>query len=264
MVNSFFLRESVLLAVLPLISFVGALMFEVGYAGEFGYSYSFISIDLKTMVVSLACSVLLLIPVILFSIGVFRVMSDESKEVRVLGLEFFLPVMALIGVCVTGFHSEVFIIAFISSFIFAVSKYAFILLKGLKYGLSGTLSRAAELEGLTERSIVREILKKLDLGNKWIFHILLAVVLVVIALMVHGAGQGFAQFRSDYQTVSIDQREYAILSAYGDLIVLGGVYDDQFNGAISIVPRNSEKLTELRNAYLPNFLPGLCKIGKCN
>lgn len=262
--NSFFLRESVLLAVLPLVSFVGALLFEVGYAGEFGYSYSFISIDLKAMVVSLACSVVILIPVLLFSVGVFRIMSDTSKEVRVLGLEFFLPVIALIGVCITGFSSRMFILFFLSSLTFAVSKYAFIILKGLKYGLKGSLSRAAESEGLTDRSIVREGLAKLDLGNKWIFHILLAVVLVLLAFMVRGAGQGFAQWRSDYQTVNMNGGEYAILSAYGDLVVLGGIYDEQFNGVISIVPRNSEKLVELRNAYLPSYLPGICAIGKCN
>lgn len=264
MVNSFFLRESVLLAVLPLVSFVGALLFEVGYAGEFGYSYSFISIDLKTMIVSIACSVVVLIPVFLFSIGVLRVLSDTSKEVRVLGLEFFLPVIALIGVCVTGFSSRVFIIFLISSLTFAISKYAFIILKGFKYGLKGALSRAAESEGLTDRAIVREGLRKLNLENKWIFHILLAMVLILLVFMVRGVGQGFAKWRSDYQTVNMNGGEYAILSAYGDLVVLGGVYDEQFNGVISIVPRNSERLAELRSAYLPSFLPGLCAIGKCD
>lgn len=257
-----FVREGVVIAVLPVLSFMGALMFELGYAGEFGYSYSFITIDLKVMVVSLAVTIAVLIPIVAMSLGLLRVMVASSKEIRLLGLEFVLPVIAIVGFCISGFSSSLFFIFFVSSFSFAVSKYSFILLKGLRYGFKQSLSKAAVSEGLTDTAVLRAQLGRIAFRKPFVILPVAAVVLILLAFMVRGVGQGFAHWKNDYQSVQLDGVEYAVLSAYDDLIILGGITEEQFNGVLAVYPKNSEKLANLRSAYLPDFLPAICSIGK--
>lgn len=255
--KEFLTKEAVLLALLPVISFIWALLFEIGYADSFGYSYSFIAIDLKLMIVSLAASAAVLMPMAAFYVLFIRLACSDSKSDRLLALELIIPVVILIPCCIAGFGNKILNILLVSSLIFACSKYAVIGLSALRYGWSGAVARAALFEGLTDRAPTFRAKEKLSTKSIFFIYIALSATLLITGLMVRGVGNAAAHWRTGYQTFVMEGKEYAMIASYGDLVVLGGVLEEHFNGLISIVPKNSEKLVDLRSAYFEDFLSTL-------
>jgi multisubunit Na+/H+ antiporter MnhF subunit len=250
-------KEAVLLAVLPVISFIWALLFEIGYADSFGYSYSLIEIDLKIMIVSLAASAAVLVPMAAFYILFVRLACSDLKSDRLLALELILPVVILIPCCIAGFGNKIFNVLLIGSLSFALSKYAVIYLRALQYGWTEAVARAALFEGLTDRPPTFRVKEKLGAKSVLTIYFVIALMLVVSGLMVRGVGTAAAHWKTGYQTFVMEGKEYAVIAAFGDLVVLGGVLEEHFNGLVSILPKNSEKLVELRGAYFKDFLSTL-------
>lgn len=255
--KEFLTREAVLLAFLPVLSFIWALLFEIGYADSFGYSYSFIAIDLKAMIVSLAVSAAILIPIAVFYAIFVRLASSDSRSDKLFALELILPVIILIPCCIAGFGNKILNAIFFGTLIFAVSKYCVLGLYTLRFGWSEAVARTARQEGLEEMPANFRV--RLKIGTKGVFsiYVVVAIALIVSGLMVRGVGAAAAHWKTGYQTFIMDGKEYALIAAYDDLLILGGVVEEHFDGLISILPKNSDKLENLRGAYLKGFLSTL-------
>lgn len=252
--KDFLTKEAVLLAFLPVISFIWALLFEIGYADSFGYSYSFIAIDLKVMIVSLAVSAGILIPIGFFYILFVRLACSGSKFDRLIALELIIPVIIVIPCCIAGFGNNIFNGLLIIFLVLSLLKFACFGLYALWFGWFEAVARAAQFEGLGD--LPANFRFRLELIGKNIVtvYILILVALFISGLMVRGVGTAAAHWKSGYQTFVMEGKEYALIATYDDLVILGGVVEDQYDGLVSILPKNSDKLANLRSAKLKGFL----------
>jgi hypothetical protein len=90
--------------------------------------------------------------------------------------------------------------------------------------------------------------------DKVIGYFVVLLILTLLGLMARGIGSGVAHWKNTYQTFILDGEEVAILSLYGDQIIVGGVTGDQFNTRLTILAKDSGKLVDLKEAHFENFL----------
>lgn len=247
-------KDGFLLALFPVLAFICAFLFELGYAYSFGYSYTLIEIDLKGTVVSLFCTVVVLFPVlfVFFVFVRFGLSDSTSKRVMALPLVYFM--LCLILCCVLGFQSKFLNWLLLIGAVYAIGYYLAFAVQIHRLGWELAVSATAKRNGIKSRKYQPSTSEPLDFKNILKLYLCLVTVLLVVGLMIRGVGIASANWKSNYQVITIDEREYAVLSVYGDLLVLGGIYDEQFDRQILTISRAADRPREFRSAYLPRFL----------
>lgn len=59
--------------------------------------------------------------------------------------------------------------------------------------------------------------------------------------------------KTAFPTFVMDGKSYVVLAGYGDKFVLGGVADGNFDGNTLVIPKNSEKIINLKAVYYENL-----------
>ena len=252
--KDFLLKESVMISVLSILSFVAAYLFECGYADAFGYAHTFIEIDLKIMVISIFCVALALFPLFLYFWVFLSFGFKREKEPRLVALKMIVPIPVLIFFYITGFESKIMKWLLIVSALLALWTFIRVVYKARKLGWKQAVSEMAIAQGLKDFEGPRPKGGEPRVIDKIIAYCVMVLVLVAVGLMVRGVGGGVAHWKSNYQTFILDGEEVAILAAYGERVIVGGVTGDQFNTKLTVVPKDSEKLVDLKQAFFDGFL----------
>lgn len=253
MIN-FFLKESVIISTLSILAFVAAYLFECGYSDAFGYDYVFIVIDLKVMVISMACVTIVSFPLVLYFWVFFSLAFRQEKEQRLIAVQMIMPIPVLIFLYMSGFESTVMFWLLCIAVFLAFVTFVRVLFKARKLGWQEAMSHIATAEGIKEFEGPRPKRKEPRVIDKVMGYCAILVILMTLGFIVRGIGSAVAHWKSNYQTFVLDGEEVAIIAAYGERIIVGGVTGDQFNTKITIVPKDSEKLIDLKSAYFTNFL----------
>lgn len=254
--KTFLSKETVILAVLSVLSFIAALLFEKGYADSFGYDHSFIEIDIKATVISLACIVVAFIPLFIYLYVIFDLLAKWTKESRLLGMQIAFPIPMLILLYILGFQSKIAVFGLIISLLFAFFTLSKVLWKSRKLGWKDALSNVAISNGL--RDFVgpnpKAENKTSTLSDDIVNFFKILIFFIIIGFMIRGVGVGVAYSKSEYQTFILDGEEVAIIASYGEIIIVGGITEDQFDRRISIIPKNSDKIKNITKAYFKEFI----------
>lgn len=249
--------DAFLLALFPVLAFICAFLFEMGYSDAFGYPYSLIEIDLKSTVVSLFLTVLVLCPVLFVFVVFFRFGFSDSTPGRIFALPLVGFIVSLIFSCISGFQEKILNWILLFCLLYAISRYLEFAFQVHRFGWSAAVSSTAKRYGIKPRRNEPSTNEPLDLENLIKLYLFLLGALIVLGLMIRGVGVAAANWRNSYQVIIIEKNEYAVLSVYGDLFVLGGVYDDQFDKQIVTVSKSADKPREFRRAHFPDFLSRL-------
>lgn len=243
-----------MISTLSILSFVAAYLFECGYADAFGYAYTFIEIDLKVMIISVACLAIAFFPLVLYFWIFFSFGLKREKEPRLIALQMILPIPVLILLYVTGFDSTISRWLLFFATVLALWTFLKVVFKSRKLGWKVAMSEIAMAEGLKDFEGARPKGNEPRVIDKIIAYCAILFVLAAFGLMVRGIGNGVAHWKTNYQVFFLNGEEVAILAAYGERIIVGGVTGDQFNSKLTIVPKDSEKIIDLKNAYFERFL----------
>ncbi len=251
---SILFREGVMLAVAPVIAFGVALMFETGYADAFGISHELIDVDLRGMIISAIVVLFAFIPFISCTYFLFHLGTRRERIIRWWAIQLMMVLPMLISIYVSGFTSYLAYAGLGLALAFGSIAVMNVAWRARKIGWKEAFEKAADSEGIKEFSGQRPASKPPRIWDKLLACIIVLFLFTVLALMIQGVGKGVAKFKSAYPTFTMDGKPYAILSGYGDRFVLGGIEDNSFDGNISVVPKNSEKLTNISVKRYDNFL----------
>lgn len=243
-----------MISTLSIVSFIAAYLFECGYADTFGYAHVFIEIDLKKIVISMVCLVVAFFPLVLYFWVFFSFGFRKEKEHRFIAVQMILPIPVLIVLYVSGFDSSIMKWLLVFAVLLGLWTFVKVIFKARKLGWKEAMSQIAMAEGLKDFDGPRPKGEEARVLDKVIGYGVILVVLFAFGLMVRGIGVGVAHWKTNYQTFNLDGDEVAILAAYGERIIVGGVTGDKFNTKISIVPKDSQKLVDLKTAFFENFL----------
>lgn len=249
-------KREIFLATTPILSFIGAYIFETGYADAFGYPHELIEIDLRATVISLILGISILTPAYLFYALFFTFALRPEIELRFIAMNFVYSIPALILAYALGFSSIEINLLLLFSVLLGLITPGWYIIKYRHLPWNEALKIAASTQGIKERNqhtFTEEI--QLSARDRVYQAVFIIAVLAVFALMLRGAGSAVALWKSSYHTFLIKDQEVAILAAYGDTLILGGVTDDMFDGTISVIPKNSESIKQIRLAHMQRFLP---------
>lgn len=254
--KSFFQKDSVIISMLSILSFIAAYLFECGYSDAFGYSHAFIQIDLKVMVISIACLIALFFPLVMYFFIFFSLVFRREKEIRLVALPMILPIPVLILFYILGFESSILKWMLLLAVLMGLCTFLNVVYKSRSKGWKIAMSEVAAANGLKDFGGQRnaESAKEATVLDKVIGYLVVVLILAVLGLMVRGVGSGVAHWKTTYQTFILDGDEVAILSVYGDYIIVGGVTEDKFNAKLTVLAKDSGKLIDLKEADFESFL----------
>ncbi|WP_156329650.1 hypothetical protein VUG52_16870 [Pseudomonas sp. LH21] len=248
-------KEGVMLALLPVIAFYMAWMYEIGYADELGISRELIDVDLKMMLPALMFVFLAFVPLCLYGYLLFNLGTNRRREVRWWAIKLLMPAPLLIGVYTTGFSKIATYIAVgftVGLMFISLLSVAF---KAIKVGWSSAMAAAADAEGIRDIDGSRPSSRPAKFWDKLVAVSVMCFVVLVFSSMTVGVGKAAARFKTSYSSFEMDGKEYVILAGYGDRFVLGGVKDGQFNKVTAVIPKNSEKLINVKRSSYERFMP---------
>lgn len=250
----FIRKEGFLLAVLSVTAFCVSYMFEIGYADAFGISHELIDIDLKAMVAAVAAVLLSLIPLVGYCYVMFRLGTEKSRHTRWFAIRMVMPLPMLFSVYLTGFTSLFVWASLLFAVFFSGVSIVLVALKARKVGWLQALTTAADSEGIKEFNGQRETSGQPTVWDKLLGVLMVVFLFVVISLSVRGIGMGSAHIKSAYPSLEMEGKTYVVLANYGDRFVLGGVGDGQYDGNTYVIPKNSEKIINLKLVRYDSFL----------
>ncbi len=241
---------------LSILSFIAAYLFECGYSDAFGYSHAFIQVDLKVMVISIACLLTLFFPLMMYFLVFFSFALRQEKEIRLIALPMILPIPGLILFYILGFESIIIKWMLFLSIFLGLCTFLKVVYKSRKMGWKLAMSEVATANGLKDFGGQRKLGNEREptVLDRVIGYFLILLVLTALGLMVRGVGAGVAHWKQTYQTFILDGEEVAIISVYGDQVIVGGVTDEQFNTKLTILAKDSGKLVDLKEAHFESFL----------
>ncbi|OLU15310.1 hypothetical protein BVH01_15945 [Pseudomonas sp. PA1(2017)] len=252
-----FKNDSFLLASIPIISFIGAYIFELGYANEFGYPHELIELDLKLIIISLFCSFILLVPAYAYYYTFLALFIRAEKEFRFIGasLTFSLPGVAMVYIAgMTNTFMNYFVVVCL---LMGAIPLILALVKHRTLDWRKAFNAEATREGyaeVTSRFDDNAIPRARDKFYAFIF---LCFAGAIFLFMIRGAGTITANMKTDYHTFYLDEKEVAIIAAYGDHLILGGVSEDMFDKSIFVISKSSDSIKDLKSARFENFLSRL-------
>lgn len=252
--KEFLNRDSFILASLPVLAFVVSFIFEMGYADAFGYDYYFIEVDLKVMVVALVCVVVVLLPLFVFLYAFLFLLKSDSKKIRAAALPMLYPVFSMFGFYITGFQSTVMKVFLSGSLVYLAWTLIKLFFKARSRGWEHALSEFAESEGVLERSKSENPDRSMMFRDYLYMWATVLIFTLSVVFMIRGIGFGVAHWKSNYSTVMLEGEEYALVAAYGDRFVAAGIFEDRYNYKISIIPKDSEVLKDIKSARFTDFI----------
>ncbi|WIN05189.1 MULTISPECIES: hypothetical protein [Pseudomonas] len=250
----FMRKEGFLLALLSIASFWVCYMYETGYADTFGISHELIDVDLKAMVIGIAVVVLSLVPLVGYCYVMFKLGSTKSRHSRWFAIKMVMPLPMLMCLYVSGFTSLLIWVGLAFAVFFSTISVIVVAIKARKIGWMNALAAAADSEGIQERNGERT-----PSGDPTIWHGFFGLVMaffmvVMVSLIIRGVGIGVANTKVAYPSFTMDGKVYAVLSNYGDRFVLGGVDEGHYNGNTYVIPKNSDKIINLKLVRYKGFL----------
>ncbi len=186
--KNFFQKDSVIISTLSILSFIAAYLFECGYSDAFGYSHAFIQVDLKVMVISIACLVALFFPLMMYFLVFFSLALRPEKKIRLIALPMILPIPGLIFFYVVGFESTILkLILFLSIFL-GLCTFLNVVYKSRKMGWKLAMSEVATANGIKDFGGQPKAgnEKESTVFDRVIGYFFILVVLTVLGLIVRG------------------------------------------------------------------------------
>lgn len=251
---SLIFRESVILALAPVAAFWAALMFENGYADVFGISHELIDIDLRTMLVSIFLVAAAFIPFVVVCFLWFDLASRKEKELRWWAIQLMMILPMLICVYIGSFQSTLSYFGLGLAIVFLIIAVVRVAWKARKVGWGAALSMSADAEGIKEFGTPRPKSGEPKIWDKILGCLVVFFLLAILGFMITGVGSLVARIKSVYPTFEFDQKKFVILSGYGDRFVLGGINGDHFDGTTQVIPKNSEKLINVKSVKYDDFI----------
>ena len=252
--KDFLSRESFLLAGIPVLAFMLAFAFEIGYADAFNYSYSFIKIDLKVITVAMFVILLAILPLYLY-IRIFIALAQSSKKHhRYLSVTMSLPLPLVLLAYASGFNKTIVVTLTILVIISLVVLLVDVLIRVPSHGWRKAIDLIAAKEGYVDLEGPRPESPPPGIINKLIAEAIIVFIIIVIFGLVRGVGVRIAHDRVEFNVVAIESENFVVLSGYDDRLVLGGVTSGKYNGRLALIPSDSAILMNIKVEKFPKFL----------
>lgn len=247
------IRDSLFVASMPVLSFMGAYLFEMGYADAFGYDYYFIELNIKSIVLGLVCVVAIFWPGAFIIFAMVQVIKEHGRIGRAIASPFIFTVFGIFGFIASGLESQFMKWFTISAVAFALFKLALVYIKLRWIGVSDALEKFATSEGILTFVGPPSPPSKPRVLDKLTACFMLTVILVFAGFLIRGAGVGTAHLKSSYTVIEYESHEYALVAVYGDTMVLAGITEEAHNKEILLKNKSSSSPFSVRNAYFPKF-----------
>lgn len=251
---SLIFREGVILSIAPVVAYVTAWMFEIGYADFYGVSSELVEVDLKSTIISLLVCLVTLLPFLAFTcLFLYLGFLNRSRKSRWWALQLIFVWFSSIGLYISSFDSLIAWTGLAFSLFFMTISFLRVAWMARSVGWDDAFSKAADGENISHFEgpppqpvppTVRQTLMSVTtlLGS-----------VVIACLMIKGIGGRAAMIKTAFPTFVMDGKSYVILAGYGDRFVLGGVADGHFDGGTFVIPKNSEKIINLKAVYYENL-----------
>lgn len=247
---SLIFREGVVLSVAPVVAYVTAWMFEIGYAEAFGISFELIEVDLKAILISLLICLVTLLPFLAFTcLFLYMGFVNRNRRSRWWALQLMFVWFTSISLYITSFYSLFAWAGWILSLFFLAIAFLRVAWMARRVGWDEAFSKAADGENIRNFDGVQP-----ETNAPTVWQTLKSVVAVfgivlIVCLMIKGVGGRAAMFKTAFPTFAMEGKSYVVLAGYGDRFVLGGIADGHFDGNTSVLPKNSEKIVNLKAVY---------------
>lgn len=252
--KKWFENENFTLAAIPVAAFILAFAFESGVADAYGYSYALISIDLRVMIYSIAMVTLFAFPLLVYWRFMFSLVSSHKGVDRMFGFPLCLFLPFLVLCYASGFDRQICIIAAVYGGLGCMISIVSVATKAFSHGWKNAITESAKSEGYKDIEAWRYSEGPIRTKDRVIADAVMLFVIVCMFGMVHGSGKAYSKIKNVYEVVSVDGNELAILTGYGDRLILGGVTGGRFNGKITIKTMSSDGLNDLQQVRIPNML----------
>lgn len=247
---SLIFREGVILSIAPVLAYVTAWMFELGYADFYGISFELVEIDLKSTIISLLICLVTLLPFFAFTcLFLYLGFLNRSRKSRWWALQLMFVWFSSIGLYISSFDSLIAWSGLVLSLFFMAISFLRVAWMARSVGWDDAFSKAADGESISKFEgsppepappTVRQTLMSV---------IALLGSVLIACLMIKGIGGRAAMIKTAFPTFVMDGKSYVVLAGYGDRFVLGGIADGHFNGSTLVIPKNSEKIINLKAVY---------------
>ncbi|MGG2397896.1 hypothetical protein ACJRW5_13245 [Pseudomonas sp. SH1-B] len=216
-----FVSENYILAGAPVLGWFAALGYERGYADFYSYSMDFVSIDFKSIMLSLMV-VVMYASLALYIVHIIRGATDSNnafvKSLGYVGMFSLAPL--LVAFCVAFKRSQMYLLAF--GFLVAL---CFIYMAPLFFGEGKYLDRLrGVLAGLESPLTIRDSLRDVSGISR-------VLVCITFGLMFYsfcyGAGSFHAKNKREFYMHELNGAQYVVLAAYGDTLVSARLSDDE-------------------------------------
>lgn len=208
-----FLSENYILAAAPVLGWFAALGYERGYADYYAYSMDFVSVDVKSIMLSLMAIVMYASLALYFAHLIKGATESQNTLIQSLGrIGMFSLVPLLLSFCVAFERAQMYLLAF--SFMVAL---CFIYVTPLFLKGGSYLDRLREVISSTE--------SPLTIGNGFQDSSATSrgLIYVTFGLMFYGfcygAGTFHAKNKRDFYVYELNEDEYAVLAAYGETLI---------------------------------------------
>lgn len=247
------IRDSLLVASMPVLSFIGAYLFEVGYADVFGYDHYFIELNIKSIVLGLVCVVAIFWPCVLLILAMVHVIKDHGRIGRAVAIPFLFPAFGMVGFVMTGLQSQFMMWFTIATAFIAIAQLSWVYVRFRWMGTSDAFEKFAIAQGVSTFVGPPAPSTKPKVLDKLTAYFMMTLLLVLAGLLVRGAGVGVAHLKTSYTVLEFESQEYALVAVYGDTMILAGITAESHNKEIVIKSRSSSKPFKVKAAYFPSF-----------
>lgn len=249
---SFRVSEGMALASFPVFGFIAALLFEMGYADAFGYSYDLIDIDLKLTLAAMAVIALIFTPLFIYCWFMLWAARRGGVLGKLAAIQMAMPLPMLIMWYMTGFQSRNLAIGLMVAALVALLpliKLGYLCLRHDLPMALGIMAASQQINAGAGKGADRQV----AWYDKVFAIFMLALCAVVLVVMTYGVGSFFAYNKSRFSMFISEGKEYVILSAYADRFVVGGITGKVFNGNVYVFAKNSERLINVRKKRYDSF-----------
>ncbi|KTB93680.1 hypothetical protein [Pseudomonas syringae] len=247
---SLIFREGVILSIAPVLAYVTAWMFEIGYAEFYGISFELIEVDLKAIIISMLVCLVTLLPFLAFTcLFLYLGVLKRSRKSRWWALHLTFVWFSSIILYISSFDSLIAWVGLALSLLLMAISFLRVAWMARSLGWDEAFSKAADGESIhnfegpppdSAAPTVRQTIMSV---------IALLGSVLIACLMIKGVGGRAAMIKTAFPTFVMDGKSYVVLAGYGDRFVLGGIVNGQFDENTLVIPKNSEKIINLKAVY---------------
>lgn len=247
---SLIFREGVMLSIAPVLAYVTAWMFEIGYAEFYGISFELIEIDLKATIISMLICLVTLLPFLAFTcLFLYLGFLNRSRKSRWWALQLMFVWFSSISLYISSFDSMIAWAGLVLSLFFMAISFLRVAWMARSVGWDEAFTKAADGERIRNFEGPPPKPSAPTASQTLISVTALLGSVLIACLMIKGIGGRAAMIKTAFPTLAIDGKSYVVLAGYGDRFVLGGISDGHFDGNTLVIPKNSEKIINLKAVY---------------